>query len=265
MYIIRRMRLAIRMLTVTLLALVAGACQNPLGKQYEYEEQVYLKVTGGATIMVDSSVAALVALRGAALDPSPLVRVNQEAVRKLFERGGCQDVQVGQPWRRYDRWFIHVRIEATDIRQVSQCSMLNWSSYVFEHDEAGIHYEQTVGGASGQQPKTNWDGSELVAFRLHMPSRILVHNVRSMDDEPVDVERGNILTWEQTLKDRRAGKLVHLDVRMETESILRRTLTLFAGSFVAAIAALVGVVWLTVRRGRARAQAAQPMQRSVSQ
>jgi hypothetical protein len=98
-----------------------------------------------------------------------------------------------------------------------------------------------------------------------MPNRILYHNVRSMDrEEPVDVERGNILTWEQSLKDRRAGKPIHIDVRMETESILRRTLTLFAGSFVAAIAALAGIVWLTVRRGRARAQAAQ-LQRSVGQ
>jgi type II secretory pathway component PulL len=44
---------------------------------------------------------------------------------------------------------------------------------------------------------------------------------------------------------------------METESILRRTLTLFAGAFVAAISVMGVIIWLTVRRGRARVQAQQ--------
>jgi hypothetical protein len=79
--------------------------------------------------------------------------------------------------------------------------------------------------------------------------------MRRLDrDEPGDVARGNILTWEQHLADRRAGKPVHMDVRMETESILRHTLTLFAGAFFAAVAMLGAVVWLTVRKGRARAR-----------
>src|SRR5258706_180933 len=74
-YIIRRMRGRAGMLAVGVLALVAGgACGNPLGPQYEYEEQVYLKVNGGASITINASIPALVALRGAALDPSPSAR-----------------------------------------------------------------------------------------------------------------------------------------------------------------------------------------------
>jgi hypothetical protein len=235
-----------------------GGINNPLGPQYEYVEQVYLNTDGGASVSIDASIPALVALRGAALDPSPSARVDQGAVQKVFEKGGCKDIrQVGQPWRKKDRWFIEVRIEAADVRTLGQCGMLGWSSYTFERDEAGLHYEQTVAAAAGGNPgKVNWNGSELVAFRLHMPSRIVYHNVRRLDrDEPGDVGRGNILTWEQHLADRRAGKPVHMDVRMESESILRRTLTLFAGAFVAAITALGAIVWLTIRKGRARARA----------
>jgi len=252
------MRVGTCVLAAALLALASSGCRSPLGKQYEYEEQVYLSVKGGASIMIDSSIAALVALRGAALDPSPQARIDQDAIQKLFEQSGCSDIRVGQPWRRKNRWFVHVRIEAADIRQLNKCSLLGWSSYVFEQDEAGLHYEQKVSASVGKDPgKVNWDGTELVAFRLHMPSRIVYHNVRRVDrDEPGDVERGNILTWEQTLKDRRAGKLVHMDVRMETQSTLRRTLTLFAGAFVAAIAVMGTLVWLTVRRGRARVRRA---------
>ena len=34
------------------LALIA-ACSNPLGRQYEYEEQLYLRVDGSATVVID--------------------------------------------------------------------------------------------------------------------------------------------------------------------------------------------------------------------
>jgi hypothetical protein len=257
MYIIRRMRAWPGLLVVAVLVVAGAGCGNPLGPQYEYEEQLYLNVKGGATVTIDASIAALVALRGVALDPSPSARMDQDAVKRMFERSGCHVRSLGQPWRRKNRWFVRVRVEAADVRQLSQCSLLSWSAYVFERDEAGLHYLQTVGPpAAGDPGKVNWNGSELVAFRFHMPSRIVYHNVRRMDrDEPGDVGRGNILTWEQRLTDRRIGKPLKMDVRMETESILRRTLTLFAGAFVAAIAALGGIVWLVVRRGRAQAKA----------
>ena len=41
------------------------ACRGGiLGKQYEYEEDLYLSLDGTATLVVNSSLAALVALRG---------------------------------------------------------------------------------------------------------------------------------------------------------------------------------------------------------
>ncbi len=37
---------------------------------------------------------------------------------------------------------------------------------------------------------------------------------------------------------------------MDRQSILHRTLWLFAGAFTAAVLVLVGLVWWTMRRGR---------------
>ncbi len=147
---------------------------------------------------------------------------------------------------------MQVRIATKDVRTLSACSLFAWSTYTFDRDEAGLHFLQTVGASAGGDPgKVNWDGSELVAFRLHLPSRIVWHNVRNLeDDSPGDVDRGNILTWEQTLADRRAGKPMTLEVRMETQSILYRTIWLFGGAFAAAVIVLVTIIWLTVRRGR---------------
>lgn len=233
-------------------ALLGGACSNPLGKQYEYEEQIYLNVDGSASIIVDTSIPALVALRGAKLDPSSSARIDREDVRRVFEAGGCKVMSVGQPWRREGRRFVQVRIQAEDVRTLGQCRLLGWSTYTLEHDEVGLHYEQKIGAADAASPgKVNWDGSELVAFKLHLPSKIVYHNVRKLSDNTAgDVERGNILTWEQTLADRRAGKTIDMDVRMESESILYRTIWLFSGAFAAALLVLATIVWLTVRRGK---------------
>ena len=246
----RRAGLAVGLL---LLALAAG-CSNPLGRQYEYEEQIYLSVDGSATVVVDSSIPALVALRGATFDTSTSAGATREQVRGWFESSGCQDVRVGQPWVRRGRRFVQVRMAVEDIRALGSCSPLAWSRYQFERDEQSIHFVQDLGGAAGHDPGTvNWNGSELVGFKLHAPSRIFFHNVRRLDDgSPGEPDRGNILTWEQTLADRRAGKPLRMEVRMGSESILFRTLTLFAIAFGAAVAVLALAIWLTIRRARRR-------------
>jgi hypothetical protein len=83
-----------------------------------------------------------------------------------------------------------------------------------------------------------------------MPSRILEHNARDLEnDEPTGVQRGNILGWEQHLSDRLDGRPVTAQVRMESESILYRTLFLFAGAFIAAVLTLVAGIWWTMRQG----------------
>ena len=95
----------------------------------------------------------------------------------------------------------------------------------------------------GSVSDVGWTGDELVAFRVHLPSKITFHNSQNF-------ERGNTLVWEQRLRDRLAGAPLHLDARMETQSILYRTLWLFAGTFLAAIAALMMIVWWIGRKGR---------------
>jgi hypothetical protein len=243
---------------------LVASCSNPFGRQYEYEEQVYLGVDGSATVVIDSSIAALVALRGLPLDSAPATPVDRDQVRRLYAAAGCGNVRVGQPWMRDGRRFVQVTVEAGHVDELERCGPLSWSTLAFERLDEGarevIQYRQTVGAPAGGDPgSVGWDGSELVGFKLHLPSRIIFHNVKRLEDgsngEPA---RGNILTYEQWLKDRRAGLPVEMEVRMDSQSILYRTLWLFAGAFVAAVLVLLTLVWWTVRRGRARvSQAAQ--------
>jgi hypothetical protein len=240
-----------------LLASALAGCSSPLGPKYEYEEQLYLRVDGAATVVVDASLASLVALRGLAIDPEPKTRVDRNAIRRIFESAGCPDVRVGQPWVRQGRHFIQVRMSADDVRKFAACGPLAWSTYQFEKSDDVIHYQQKV-GASAVAPlaRVNWNGSEVVGFKLHLPSKIFFHNVKRMKDgSNGEVDRGNILTFEQLLSDRRAGKPLDMDVRMGAQSILFQTLWLFGGAFAAALALLATLVWLTVRRGRRQAKA----------
>jgi hypothetical protein len=192
-------------------------------------------------------VASLVALRGAALDPDPRARIDLGAVRAFF---GAPATPVAVSLSRRDgRRFVHVRVEVDDVRELSRLAPLAWSSYRLQRRDDVLEFRQVVREAGIPDPGSGvrrfWTGDELVAFRVHLPSQIVYHNAPSGE-----ILRGNILVWEQPLADRLAGRPIELQVNLEPTSILARTLLLFAGTILAAAAALVAVVYWISRRGR---------------
>jgi hypothetical protein len=248
------MRARLRLAACVLAAATVAACSNPLGRQYEYDEQTYLAVDGSATVIVNSSLPALVALRGASLDPKPDGSADREAIRQMYQSAGCTVDKVGRFWYRRGRRFVQVQVSTNDVRTLSKCALLSWSAYSLGPDDeapGGLRFQQTVSPPAGKDPGTvNWDGSELMAFKLHAPSKIRFQNVKKLDGSNGSTERGNILTWEQTLADRRTGKPIDMVVRMEATSILYTTVWLFVGAFAAAVLVLIGLIWLTIRKGR---------------
>jgi len=229
-----------------LLALLASACGSGILKEhYEYEEELYLSLDGSAQLNVNASVAALVALRGADFDVNPRARVDRAAVRALFAGTG---VKVSTPTlsRREGRRFVHVRIDVDDVRQLPHVAPFSWSTYRFDREGDRFTYRQVVGEpALKPVGEVGWTGGELVAFRLHLPSKIDFHNAPSRE-----VERGNILEWTQPLAARLRGEAVNVEVHMQPETILYTTLLLFGSTLVAAAVAFAAVIWWVARRGR---------------
>ncbi len=231
---------------IVVAALTLSACSSRLvKKQYEYEEEMYLALDGSATLNVNASVPALVALRGIDLNPSARTRFDRDRIREFYEAPGVTVTALSSS-RRYGRRFVHVSMNVADVRAVERLAPFAWSTYKFAREGDLYEFKQSVGSSAGKQvADVGWDGSELVAFRMHLPSRVTYHNAPSHR-----TERGNILEWEQTLADRIQGMPVDIEVQLETQSILARTLLLFATTAVAALATLGFVIWWIARRGQ---------------
>ena len=234
----------------TLAAIVAVGCASggSLFQQYEYEEDIYLALDGTATVYVNSSVPALNALRGTSLDTSPTARLDREALRQFYTTPVTHVAQISQS-RRSGRRFLHVRLDVDDVRRLGATAPFQWSRYEFKRQDDLYVYQQSIGAAvSKHVGDVGWKGDELVAFRLHLPSKIAYHNAG-----PANFKRGNILMWEQTLADRLRGQPLLLDARMQTQSILYRTLLLFGLTFVAVAASFALVIALVLKGGRKNA------------
>ncbi len=243
-----------RALLLAVIICLSVACRGGgLIRQYEYEEDVYLDLDGSATVVVNASVPALIALAGLDLPPDAGARLDRDRVRAAYESEATDVRRVSRPWRRAGRRFVQIRIAVRDIRKLPSAKPFAWSEYSLIETPDMHVFKQVVRGDARQAPAgAGWDGRERVAFRLHLPSRIHYHNVRDVEtNETLDVERGNILTWEQRLTDRLAGKALEMEVRMDRQSILYRTLWLFAAAFGAAVLVLGAIIWWTARRGKA--------------
>jgi hypothetical protein len=233
--------------TLTLVAAAAATtdCSGGLFRQYEYEEDMYLSLDGTATLYVNSSIPALDALRGAPFDASPNAPVDRAAVREYFSAPFAHVTGRVATSRRSNRRFIHVRVDVDDVHHLAEMGPFSWSRYEFARDGDVLKYQQTLGPAARKAVgNVSWNGRELVAFRLHVPSKIAYHNAL-----PSNLRRGNILVWEQSLEDRLNGVPLTLEAKMETQSILYRTVWLFGATVVAVALTFVVVIWWVLRRG----------------
>lgn len=221
----------------------ATACGSVVRQNPEYEEEIYLSLDGSATVYINASTAALVALRGLDLPTDPAARIDRQQVRRMFAPPGGDAVVTLS--RRDRRRFVHVRIDVDDVRALQRVAPLAWSTYRFERRGEVFVFEQTVGPPTGRDVgDVGWTGREVVGFKMHLPSEIFFENADG------DVERGNILEWRQPLTARLEGEPLTVEAHIATESILQQTLLLFGAAVLAAALTFGAVIWWIARRGR---------------
>ena len=243
----RTVWLGVARLAVLAAGLCGASCSNVISRKYEYEEDVYLRLDGSATIYVNAAVPALVALRAAPLPLDPAARLDRNDVKAFYEGPGVRVASVSLS-RREGRRYVHLRIETDDIRRLSAVPPFAWSAYGLAAKDGVLVFTQQMTAAAGKNAgNVGWQGDELVAVRLHLPSRVPFHNAPSHT-----VERGNIITWEQPLAARAKGEPLAIEVHLEQASILFQTLALFGSMAVLALTALACFIWWVRRSGRAR-------------
>lgn len=249
------------------IAAIASACGGrgggPLGPAYEYEEDLKLSLDGSATLVVNASIPALVALRGLPLNTDLRARADQlkEQLRAIYSSDVTSVGRISN-WTRGGRRFVGIHVTVTDVRRLSGVAPFSWATYELrqEGDQVVLrHRLSKPASAPDALAAAGLTGDELVAFRLHLPARIRFQNSRYLEkDESRPTARGNIVTWEQRLRERLLGKPIAyaedrtpdvMEVRMDSQSILYRTLWLFGIAFLAALLVIAGLIWLTVRRG----------------
>jgi hypothetical protein len=251
-------------LLATVMAASVTACDGrapgPLGTEYEYEEDVKLSLDGSATFVVNASVPALVALRGLPLSTDPRTRADElkEQLRGLYSSDVTRVGRISN-WMRHGRRFVGIHVSVSDVRALSTVAPFAWATYDLREEGEQVVFRQTLSKPPGAGLTAGLTGDEIVAFRLHLPARIRFQNSRYLDrDESRPAARGNILTWEQRLRERLAGKPIAyaedrtadvMEVRMDRQSILYRTLWLFGIAFASALLVIAGLIWLTMRRG----------------
>ena len=228
-------------------ALAEAGCGRGLLRQFEYDEDVYLALDGTATVYVNGSLSAFVALRGADFDVNPAARFDKDRIAAFFESPGVRVVRVTSS-RRQGRRFAHVRLEVADIRKLPQARAFSWATIRFDRMDTLYRFREDLGASANKTVgNVGWKGTELVGFRMHLPSKIAYHNAGADN-----LLRGNILAWEQTLSERLAGQPLEMEARMEPTTILYHTLWLFLGSMSAAFVALALIVWFVAKKGKDR-------------
>ena len=235
------MRLAFALVLIAVLA--SMACGNVIARKYEYEEEIFLDLDGSATVYVNASVPALVSLRGVKLPVDASARLDRQVVRDFYQSPVTQVASVTTS-RREGRRYVHLRISVSDIRKLGEAPLFAWSQYAFLDSDGQYEFSQTMRAAAAQSDsaalnkQAGWDGSELVAVRLHLPSKVTFHNSPSKT-----IERGNIIVWEQPLTERQKGSPLEIVARMETQSILVRTLALFGAMAVLVVFTFIAAIW----------------------
>ena len=228
------------------IALLAPSVCQRSGVYQLFKGTDVLSLDGTATIYVNSSVAALNAFSRCVVRHRPGSRADRIArcarcsPRRTPTSRARDPVASQQPALRPRAARCRDHIE-----QLTETPPFAWSTYSFKRDGDLYYYKQTVGAAAGKRwVMSDGTGTNSSHSAYTCQSKIAYHNAG-----PGNPSRGNIPVIRSSRSANVSGTPLMLDARMETQSILYRTLALFGVTFVVVAVLFVLVIWWVIRRG----------------
>ena len=232
---------------VLLVLLLAGrGCVS-----YEFEHEFWLRVDGSGTVNITGRPELWNAFKGLGSSEDPEGTATREAVRELFDRSGLDVRRVTLTWRRV-RPYLFISADFEDLNALSPTPAFP-DLRIGLHDEGDrLRLEGTWARPKGASAGPSAQEDDLMAVRFHLPSKVYGHK-NAFDG----VERGNIVSWRQEVREALAGGRLEVGASMDQRSILGSTMILFATAIALAIAILTVVLLVVRRRGRRALEAGE--------
>jgi hypothetical protein len=235
------MRLTLRVAAVLIFAGTLSGCIR-----YEFEHEFWLDVDGSGTVYVTARPALWAAFKGVGTVEDPEQTISREELGRLFERSGLR-VQRIRRTRRDGRTYLFVAAAFKNVNTLGGSPAFPDLDLHLTPDGDQLRLE----GVWQRPPSTREvepaEREGLMAVRFHLPSKVHEHK-----NAFEGVERGNILSWRQEVQQAFDGQKLEMGAVMGRRSILLATVMLFAGSILAAAAAVALLLYLAYRKGKRR-------------
>jgi hypothetical protein len=214
------------------LLLLAVVTISPGCIAYEYDHELWLRADGSGSVTVTGRPELWRAFKG--YDTA-------DAARAAFGASGLR-VRRATVVERDGRSYLSVTADFDDVNRLSGSQAFPDLTLSLRHEG---HRLRLAGAWSSRHGLQIADREGLLAVRLHLPSRVYEHRnaVRG-------VERGNILSWEQSVGAAQGGGTLDVGAVMDERSLLLIAIRLFAGAILSAALLLTSALWWQMRQGR---------------
>ena len=227
-----------RLLALALVVVASRGCVR-----YEYEHEFWLRVDGSGSVYVTGRPELWTAFKGLPPDAARSEAALRDAARDLFVSSGLRVRRVTVT-HRDGRPYLFVSADFADVRALGGTPAFPDIRLSLRRHDDRLLLEGRWSRPEGTPPVSIADPSGLMAVRFHLPSRIYEHHNASLG-----VERGNIVSWTQDLRQALLGSPLTLGATLDSRSILWSTVTLFAAAIGSALLILGLGLWLAARRG----------------
>lgn len=227
------------LLAAFLLSLALPGCIR-----YEYEHEFWLRVDGSGRVFVTGRPGLWSAFKGAGRAADPEGTVTPGGVRSLFERSGLR-VRRTTLTRRAGQPYVFIAADFDDVNRLAGTPAFPDLRIALTKGGDRLKLEGEWSRPRALPTPGERDRAGQMAVRFHLPSKVYDHK-----NAVSGLERGNILSWRQEVRQGLNGQALVFGATLDARSILWSTLGLFSAAIAAALALLAAILFLVVRAGR---------------
>ena len=211
---------------------------------YEYEHEFWLRTDGSGSVFVTGRPALWVAFKGLGRGEDPEGTATREAARAFFEKAGLRVNRVTLTRRRGQR-YLFVSADFDDVNKLAASGAFPDLDIALRREGRRLRLTGAWRPPEGSPPVPTGHREGLLAVRFHLPSKVYLH-----DNAADGVERGNIVSWRQSVDQAQSARPVAFGAVMDDRSILLSTVILFGSAIGLALLILISIFAVVTHRGR---------------